>query len=296
MIIKVTYMSGAGNLFTVLDNRKYKFSFDELSALAVILCGSNDTNPMKTEGFIALEDAENNEFKAHFINPDGSSQMMCGNGARCAVLYASLNNFVSLRNLGKELHFIMAGKKYMSRMYENSIQVYFPPHNELYGNISINAAGLDITGTYINIGSDHFVAEKADIFPEPDSIKDFNLEITGREVRFHKQFEPAGVNFSIYRIAADNKIEMRTYERGVEAETGACGTGAISVALAAYSKGKIKFPVTITPTSGIPLTVNIIGEYPDKIEHIILAGNAKIIDKVELDVKLISPESEWIKK
>ena len=83
MKIKVTYMSGAGNLFSVIDNRKYDFSIKQGEILAKILCSKNDLNDFQTEGLMFLEKHnENLDFECKFFNPDGSTGMMCGNGGR----------------------------------------------------------------------------------------------------------------------------------------------------------------------------------------------------------------------
>jgi len=143
----------------------------------------------------------------------------------------------------------------------------------------------EINGIYVNVNSDHFVINhKNNDIIKNKSFDDFCINTFAPPIRFHQEFEPNGVNVNIYSIVNRNKILLRTYERGVEAETGACGTGALSTMLAAYSLNEIDLPVTIIPPSKSPLTVDIEGEFPDKIKSLILEGNAEIKNEKEIEI------------
>jgi len=99
MKLKVTYMSGAGNLFSIIDNRNYNFGEKLLSLLSPILCNPVQNNTIQSEGLLALNGSKEYDFETLFFNPDGSHGMMCGNGGRCAVNFALLNNFYYDNNL-----------------------------------------------------------------------------------------------------------------------------------------------------------------------------------------------------
>lgn len=280
MKFEVTYMSGAGNLFSVIQFDSYPDNLD-LSNIAELLCNTNEFIKFSTEGLIAIlpPTSDITDFEVLFYNPDGSSGMMCGNGGRCAVRYA-LNAGYKANNL----KFKMAGNMYQYEIIEKDIKLYFAPPLEFSPNIDIeiNDTAAYI-GDYINVGTLHYVINYDDFQEEIGStFREFKINDIAPAIRNHKEFSPGGVNVNFFQII-DDKIYLRTYEKGVEAETGACGTGAISTALSLMWKSDLKPPMQIIPTAGEPLEVDFefIGL---RLSSIILKGPAEIIGKEVIEL------------
>ncbi len=280
-------MSGAGNTFTVVDNRKYNFPPDFWSAKAYLLCTTSSINKIATEGLLVINETKDYDFQVDFFNPDGSNGMMCGNGGRCAVFFAKENKFFDDKN---EISFKMSGNIYYSKIENDKIHLYFPPPIEIKPNLRLKVGREFITGTYVNVGSDHFCFDYKEFKDlKKSNFREFCIDTYAPKIRFHQEFIPFGVNVNFYNLKDKNTIELRTYERGVEAETGACGTGAISTAITLKLQNKINIPVHIIPPSGKELMVDIIYDKNNTIKNLILIGDAEIKGtyEIELETKFI---------
>ncbi len=285
MQIKLTYMSGAGNLFTVINNNNYQFTKEIAEKIAPILCNINEINHFKTEGLILVEDSkdEYTDFNVMFFNPDGSSGMMCGNGGRVAIRFASLKK-ITHSSMFFETFFSMANKTYKGILQKETIVLFLQPPKSIKRNINLYLNDLCLNCDYVDIATDHLVIDFNQISSKFNStFKEFDLFNFARDVRYHNDFKPRGVNVNVYECLGENTLNLRTYERGVELETGACGTGAISTAIIAVMKNQVTFPVKIVPTSGLALIVDIVGKLPDKIDSITLEGNAEVLNEVDVE-------------
>ncbi|MFP4528225.1 MAG: diaminopimelate epimerase [Candidatus Kapaibacterium sp.] len=291
MKIEVKYMSGAGNLFTVADNRPISLNSRQWSALAPFLCSKNQYNNFSTEGLLVIDYASNADFSAKFFNPDGSSEMMCGNGGRCAVMFAADEHFFGMRR--GTVEFMMAGSRYRSEMTNGGVRLHLPSPVQFQPEIFIEAAGKNIRAGFVDVSSQHLVV-RADLLVEisQHNFYDKNLDDLFLELRHLEKFKPGGINVNLYLPVDKNKIYLRTFERGVEAETGACGTGAISTALVSANAGETRLPTVVVPPSRKPLRIEIRGVIPNAIEEIVLEGPAEYIgsDIIEIDEKLINEE------
>ena len=276
MKIQVKYLSGSGNLFTVLDNRNLKIGFGQLSASAPALCNSP---AFKTEGLLVIDSSSaGNDFSVLFFNPDGSSGMMCGNGGRCAMSFALSEGFVDSGKENDMLSFDMLGTVYKGKVNGSTARLYFPPPKEIRKSIDININGINYQGDYLDVGSDHFVI-RYDIIKEfaGEDFECFDIEKFAKPIRFHQYFSRRGANINFYQKINGSTLRIRTYERGVEAETGACGTGAIATSLSAWLSGLILKPVTLYPTSKKPLIVNFETEKAGNIESLYLEGEIETL-------------------
>ncbi len=272
-------MSGAGNLFTVFDNRNHGFDVPTLKLLAPLLCTTNDFNEFRTEGLIALEESETQDFEVKFFNPDGSYGAMCGNGGRCAVSFAKKLNLIKDNAAVK---FEMANDIYEASINDDgTISLTFPPYRKIDDNISLELEGMSLNVAFVDVGSDHAVIEYNSMNLQED-FRLFDIDKYGKSVRFHHIFEPAGVNANFYLIESGS-VQLRTYERGVEAETGACGTGAIATALVCHLRHGLSFPVKIIPPSRQPLTVEAFFEN-EKVKKIVLTGGAEVINRKKIEI------------
>ena len=282
-IIEVFRMSGAGNLFSVIDNSYHRFNDIELFELAVKLCSINEFNDFATEGLLALSTDSEYDFDVKFLNPDGSTGMMCGNGGRCAIDFAVGK---MLTNNTEEMYrFKMAGNTYFGEVTDDGIRLTLPSPVLIEENKSIELDGKLITGTYINVASDHFVIDYNDLAEFSVEFNNESINVFAPKIRNHPDFGFAGVNVNIYKKAGD-VVYLQTYERGVEQVTGACGTGAVSTAVHLYYSGIKQLPVTIMPPSSIPVFIDFKFDYSGRIKSIFLTGHSEIIKKDIVSIKI----------
>lgn len=281
-------MSGAGNLFSVLDNRHLNLSLHDGRELAPALC--KPMNRPASEGLMLIDapeiqDHENAapleplDFRMTFFNPDGSHGAMCGNGGRCAVKFARARGFFAPPR-GRRICFTALDTLYTAEFAddeEQTVRLFFPPprHVDFPVHLPITET-VALTVGVTDVGSDHAVVWFDELGRQiHQGFQEFSTSEWGPLVRRHAQF-PHGANANFYTIAGVQTLHLRTFERGVEAETGACGTGAISTALIAHLRHEIQPPITVIPTSGSPLTI---GFHPgtDAIQEISLTGSAEIL-------------------
>ncbi|TAE24716.1 MAG: diaminopimelate epimerase [Candidatus Kapaibacterium sp.] len=289
MNVEIAYMSGAGNTFVVLDNRHYRFSLEQGGALAKLLCtGIVEAQLPRTEGLMLLDatdTASGEHFAMNFFNPDGSHGAMCGNGGRCAVRFAERHGFFE-PNDGENIYFSTLGTRYKASLHRerDTIRLFFPTPEEIDFPLLLTLDNGDkLTAGFVNVGSDHAVIW----FPEANSMirslfSAFDIAAWGATIRHHPYF-PRGANANFYTIVGKQTLNLRTFERGVEAETGACGTGALSTAIIAYLRHDIQPPVRILPPSGEELIVNFSLTNGDFTE-LSLEGNARIRATMRVEV------------
>jgi diaminopimelate epimerase len=270
-------MSGAGNLFSVIDNRNYKFSNLQGSILAKILCNINEYNEFKSEGLMFLEDKTNSfDFICKFFNPDGSTGMMCGNGGRVITRFADMNGIIKDKS---NINFFMSGNQYKAKFDGNDILLFMPPPEILPKKMAIIFDLKKYEGYYSNTGTHHFVVNTMD---NDIDFNNFDILNIGSEIRYSNNFKPNGTNVNFINIS-ESIIHLRTYEKGVELETGACGTGAVATALTANQFYNLDFPISIIPTSGERLLIDCI-KNNDEIINMILQGPAKLLYNIQISL------------
>jgi diaminopimelate epimerase len=264
-------MSGAGNDFVVLSARDVP-DVDH-SWLAERLC----TRAMSVgaDGLIIVSPRDSDEVAIRFFNPDGSLAEMCGNGSRCAARYAVDNRLVS----ESEFKLITdSGELPVQSDGDCRYKVVMPePANLKLGYMEYRDDDLDLKVHAVRVGVPHCVIEIDDL----DGITDERLVRIGRALRHHEKF-PDGVNVNFVEHRSDGTVRQRTYERGVENLTRACGTGATAIANVLLTLGDVTSPVELIVDGGC-LTVTVEdGEYW-------LAGDARVIA-----TGVLSPEAvEW---
>lgn len=271
MSLTVQHMSGAGNSFVVIDDRSAATSLTTIQTLVPSLCNRVALTMKAAEGVIVLSDISAGVATSTFFNPDGSTDAMCGNGGRCLVRFA-LDNGAKL-DARKQLMFTMAGIVYNAKVSnEGIICVDFPPPVEERDLLTEDVPELPARGTYVNVGSDHVVIDTRLLATTTTHLADLPLRDIALPIRHSLAF-PRGTNVNLATVVNRDTIHMRTFERGVEGETGACGTGAISTAIALWRTGVVDDDVTLVPTSGRPLRV-IIQHHNDAISRVTLCGDA----------------------
>ena len=274
--IYFTKMSGAGNDFIVIDEREYP-GISLTPEFISKLCDRR--NGIGADGIINIADLPDYDFRMDYYNADGTSKTLCGNGARCAIKYAQFSN--RLRN-GKA-SFVANDNIYSGEMLEaEKVKFNLNEPENIKSNLKVDAAGQNINYHFVDTGSPHVIIKIGDILKEASNEDNFYTDINeipvfdiGKEIRYHRNFSPAGTNVNFIKIN-NSTIKIRTYERGVEDETLACGTGSAASAVAASLFENVKPPVLLLTRGGDELIVDF-NLKNNHIENLSLTGPAKII-------------------
>lgn len=276
-------MHGAGNDFVVLADPDARFPLAD-AALVRRICAPHVG--LVCEGLLVLRRADapaGSDFRMVFFNPDGSRAGMCGNGARCAALFAFRNGWtgragVFASDAGPVPFEVAADGRRVSVGMKDVDG--FPPGGCTLSNGDSAAprpAGFDGGGFWkVDTGVPHAVKIVSDVSAVP-------VDSWGAYVRHHGFFGPDGTNVDFVQILGRHAVAVRTFERGVEAETAACGTGATAAALVAAVMG-CDFPVAVRVASGDELTVGC-AEFLgcDGARGVSLAGPARFVCRGALD-------------
>ncbi len=259
-----TKMSGAGNDFIVIDHRRLLIPPGEQSELAQRICRRMFS--VGADGLILLEDSAVADFSWRFYNADGSVAEMCGNGARCAARFAYVKGLAGARMSFETL----AGIIEAEISSDDSVRLRMTAPFDFRTKLSVMLGGRERLLSFVNSGVPHAV-----LFV--DAAEDVPLKEWGQIIRFHPLFQPAGTNVNFVKKIADNTILVRTYERGVEDETMACGTGAVASALFAALAGLVQSPVAIRTSGGDRLTIFFDLQEGPLADNVFLQGPARII-------------------
>lgn len=267
MKIQFTKMSGAGNDFVVVDNRSNIIT--NPNQFAVSVC--NRRLGIGADGLLLVENSTKADFLMLYYNADGSSAGMCGNGGRCIAKFAFDNGITSKDRFSFEAFgFIYKVTRHAPTIYELKMKDPFDARL----NQTVNVNGNDLKTNYLNTGTDHSVIF-VDENPDLGSLENADVLNIGRTIRNHDIYKPAGTNVNFVSKRATNSIEIRTYERGVEDETLACGTGSVASALLSAQKYNWSSPVEVKVKSGDTLTVGFAKDSSNLISEVILKGPAE---------------------
>ena len=255
-------MSGSGNDFIIVDNRSQIVDEKKLPQLIKGSCRRKLS--VGADGFILIEASEKDDFRWRFFNADGSQAEMCGNGARCAARFAFLNQIA-----GAEMTFQTDVGAVNAKIQDDRVKVSMPNPTGLKLDFSIALKEGPLTVSSVNTGVPHVVVIK-------DQVEDLDVFSLGREIRFLQDFTPAGTNANFICPTGDGGIAIRTYERGVEDETLACGTGSIASAIVSARKLNLASPVRVRTRGGENLTVYF-SEKGGIFSDIFLEGDARVV-------------------
>jgi diaminopimelate epimerase len=258
-------MSGAGNDFIIIDNRDGKIK--EASGLAKKICDRHWG--VGADGLVLIEPSDKAAYRMNYYNSDGSYGGMCGNAGRSVALLAYRQNIAHQKH-----EFEALGHIYSASIdsKEVSIRMKDPAKLSLHRNLVVNKKKIEYHS--IDTGAPHVIVEIGQ-FDKKKNLQNFDIYYWGNLLRWHKKFSPKGTNVDFLKRLDNGSVQLRTYERGVESETLACGTGSIAAAIVAHKLWKLNPPVTIIPTSGVALTVDftVAGK---KISDVILKGPTTI--------------------
>ncbi|HNT36429.1 MAG TPA: diaminopimelate epimerase [bacterium] len=268
-VLNFTKMSGLGNDFIVFDNRDGAIPPSEYPAIAKRLCPRRIS--VGADGILVLENHPEFDFRMHYLNPDGT-EAMCGNGARCLVRFAHLLGVIS-----DETVFLADDGAHRAFVRPEVIRLELTSPRDVRLNIALDLGGLgNFISHFVNVGVPHAV-----IFVNDLQAVDVNR--VGRMIRYHQEFAPAGTNVNFVMVKDRGNIEVRTYERGVEDETLACGTGSTASALVAGLLDLAEPPVHIFTRSGGSLSVDYTRD-ADAIRDVFLTGDATVVYKGEVSI------------
>jgi diaminopimelate epimerase len=233
-MLSFTKMNGAGNDFVLLDNRSghIRLNTDEIA----FLCDRH--RGIGGDGVLLLENATNGaDFRMRYYNSDGGEAEMCGNGARCFARFAN-----KVAGPFSELSFETPAGIIRAKLNGEQVTVNLSPPHGLALNRKLQVQGEELTVHLLNTGVPHVVV----IVDELEATPVYEL---GKAIRYHSEFHPKGTNVNFVKVIGPGEIAIRTYERGVEAETLACGTGVTASALV-YSR---------LESIGGPIRVHVLG-------------------------------------
>ena len=237
---RFTKMNGAGNDFILIDNRMGDVRLDR-SQIAQ-LCDRH--RGIGADGILLLEKPGNRaDFRMRYFNADGGEAEMCGNGARC---FARFANKVAAAK--EKISFETQAGLISAELKGDSVTLGMTEPTDLRLHLELGIAGENKTVHFINSGVPHVVIPVV-------NIEDVDVRHEGAAVRYHKIFSPSGTNVNFMEKRGAKKIAIRTYERGVEDETLACGTGIVASALIFGATEGCHGPITVLPRGGDELQV-----------------------------------------
>lgn len=251
-------MHGASNDFILVDDRKKNFPVLDKNWIANI---ASRRTGVGSEGIILIQPSRKADFRMRFFNPDGREVEMCGNGARCVARLAH-----DLKAATAKMTIDTVAGILRAEIMGNNVRLWMTSPKDWRLNRTLKAAGKTLKYGFVNTGVPHAVIEMKD-------LARCNVQRLGAIVRYHRDFKPAGTNANFISIIGPRSIRIRTYERGVEGETLACGTGITASALVAAKMGKVKPPVKVVAASGDVLTVDF-HLTDDGVEKVSLLGPA----------------------
>jgi diaminopimelate epimerase len=260
-------MHGGGNDFVLMDHRQHLIPEAEHRRFAKRVCAPKVG--VGADGLILIEDSPRADFRWRFYNADGSEAEMCGNGARCAARFAVMHNLA-----GPRLTFETLAGLIEAEVQDRQVRVTMVGVGDLRLHLSIPLNRGPVAGHFLRVGVPHVAVPVDDLEEAP-------VQEWGRDIRFHQMFAPQGTNANFIRVTGPHALEVRTYERGVEDETLACGTGAVASALISASLGLVSSPVAVHTRGGEILTVSfdMVG---DKLTRVFLQGDALVVYQGEL--------------
>jgi diaminopimelate epimerase len=259
--ISFTKASGAGNDFIIVNNIKGDVLAD-FSLLAKAVCDRHFG--VGGDGLLVVEKSVRADFSMKYFNADGSWGGMCGNGGRCIARFAYREGIAGLHQRFDALDHV-----YDAVIEGESVKLGMKDSAGYRSEFPLLIEGSTLPVWFVNTGSPHVVTFPSDL----DRI---DVQGLGKAIRSHPAFSPEGTNVNFVTQKSGDLIEIRTYERGVEAETQACGTGSVASALVASHRFGMKSPVRVAVRSGEQLLIAFSGP-PGRWNDIRLEGSAHLL-------------------
>jgi diaminopimelate epimerase len=267
-MLRFTKMNGAGNDFILFDNRTGDIDFDPNQIAQ--LCDRH--RGIGADGILLLEQPTNRaDFRMRYFNADGGEAEMCGNGARCFARFANKADGQKAK-----ISFETPAGIISAELKGDLVTLRMTEPTDLQLDVDLSTPGETKTVHFINSGVPHVVIPVA-------KIDDVDVRRDGAAIRHHKMFSPNGTNVNFIEKCGPNRIAIRTYERGVEDETLACGTGIVASALIFAASEKSSSPITVLARGGDELQVGF-----EKVEgnfhNVTLTGPAEFVFEGTIEI------------
>ena len=262
LTLQFTKMNGAGNDFVMLDNRDLSLSLTQEQIAA--LCDRH--RGIGADGLLLVEPArEGGDFRMRYYNADGGEAEMCGNGARC---FGSFVNHLHNGRL-KNIQFETLAGMISAEFEDGQVRINMSEPHSLKLSQTLPVAGQELLVHSVNTGVPHAV-----VFVE--DLEGTDVRTLGAGLRYHEAFKPKGTNANFVSILSPDSIAIRTYERGVEDETLACGTGMVACALIHHHRTGSPGPISVRVKGGDTLRVGFTRE-GDTFRNVTLFGPADFV-------------------
>jgi diaminopimelate epimerase len=268
-------MTGSGNDFIVIDNRSRLIADRDLGDLARAVCRRG--LGIGADGVILIESPApaipEVDFHWRYVNSDGSDGELCGNGAMCGARFAVRHGIAPEHCRFSTMSGIVRAEV-PANPADPRVSIALVDSGPFRLDLVIDDKVFDA----VTVGVPHAVTvvDDADAFAGPGTFQNW-----GKVIRQHDAFTPAGTNVNLIHRIDGHTLRMRTYERGVEAETLACGTGAAASVFLAAERGLVSTPVTVITSSGLPIVVSF-DRAGDTAINIRITGEARFVATGEL--------------
>jgi len=267
-VLHFTKMNGAGNDFILIDNRTGHVHLDRTQ----IACLCDRHRGIGADGILLLEKASNHaDFRMRYFNADGGEAEMCGNGARCFARFAN-----KVAGAEAKISFETPAGVISAKLAGDLVTLQMTEPTDLKLNIKLAVADENKTVHFINSGVPHVVIPVS-------RVNDIDVHGEGSCIRHHKMFSPKGANVNFIEKRGPKEIAVRTYERGVEAETLACGTGIVASALVFAATENAASPITVIARGGDKLRVGF-ERSDDAFRNVTLSGPAEFVFEGAIEI------------
>jgi diaminopimelate epimerase len=268
IMLRFTKMNGAGNDFVLIDNRAGDVHLDRHQI--AYLCDRH--RGIGADGVLLLETTTNRaDFRMRYFNADGGEAEMCGNGARCFARFA-----VKVAKAGDQISFETPAGVISAKLAGDLVMLQMTEPADLRLNIKLSVENQSKTVHFINSGVPHVVIPVS-------QIDNTDVRLEGAAVRYHEMFSPKGANVNFIEKRDSKKIAVRTYERGVEDETLACGTGIVASALIFATIETTDGPITVIARGGDELQVGF-EKINSQFRNVTLTGPAEFVFEGTIEV------------
>ena len=267
-MLRFTKMNGAGNDFVMIDNRDGKVRLQPEQIMRI--CDRH--RGIGADGILLLEKGSNGaDFRMRYYNRDGGEAEMCGNGARCFARFAN-----KVADAPAKISFQTPAGLIRGELHGELVTLQMSEPKDLQLDMDLVANGAKERAHFINSGVPHVVVPVS-------KVGDVDVRKRGEALRRHEKFSPAGANVNFIQKRGPKNVLVRTYERGVEDETLACGTGVVASALIFAATEKVDGPISVTVRSGSELSVDF-NRAGAKFTNVTLTGPAEFAFEGTIDI------------
>jgi diaminopimelate epimerase len=275
MLLRFFKMNGAGNDFIVVDNRDLSLTKELDADTIAALCDRH--RGIGADGLLAVEPAQKDaDFRFRYYNADGGEAEMCGNGARCFGRFTAHLGEIVLKRVTFET---IAGTL-AAEMIGDDVRIAMSEPKDLKLNTDVKLPELNSAVHFMNTGVPHAVT----FLENAKALDEFDVYSNGAAIRNHAAFSPAGTNANFAAVLAPDHISIRTYERGVEDETLACGTGMVASALVHHLLTGAPSPIKVDVEGGDTLEIGFEKTGDQSFKNVTLTGPADFVFEGEIEI------------